>query len=257
MADDCIFCKIVAGELPVRDRPGGRAHRRLHGHQPVDARPRARDPAQPLDATSTRSREEDLAPRRPPRPSGWRCAMRDAPRLRRREPAQLVRAGRLADGLPLPHPRDPALRGRPAAPAGASRSRRTPERPRGQWLAAAARTAAGRWRLYGLLLPPPSPGSVSRCCRTGLAGVVELHARCVRDSRSTEQARRKGQVLTCLPEPSSGSTTRRASASSRPMTATATSSSTTPASTARASSRSPRTPRSSTRRRPATRVPRR
>ena len=38
-------------------------------------------------------------------------------RRRRRQPAQLLRAGRLADGLPLPRARDPALRGRPAAAA--------------------------------------------------------------------------------------------------------------------------------------------
>ncbi len=42
---DCIFCKIVAGELPAHDRRRGRAHDRLHGHRAGDARARAGDPA--------------------------------------------------------------------------------------------------------------------------------------------------------------------------------------------------------------------
>ena len=49
---------------------------------------------------------------------------------RRREPAELLRRGRLADGLPLPHARDPALRGRSAAPAvGAGAGRRRTRSP--------------------------------------------------------------------------------------------------------------------------------
>ena len=73
MADDCIFCKIVAGELPVGDRPGGRAHDRVHGHQPVDARPRARDPAQAL-AQPLRGRRR--GPRATPSAAAKRLALR-------------------------------------------------------------------------------------------------------------------------------------------------------------------------------------
>ena len=40
-----------------------------------------------------------------------------APRCRRREPAELMRARGLADGDPLPYPRDPPLQGRSAAPS--------------------------------------------------------------------------------------------------------------------------------------------
>ena len=118
--EDCIFCKIVAGELPVRAGRRGRAHDRVHGHQPVDPRPRAGDPARALaqpvrDRPTTTSRHTARAAKR--------LARADArpPRRRRREPAQLLRAGRLADGLPLPRARDPALRRRPAAPAGRAR----------------------------------------------------------------------------------------------------------------------------------------
>ena len=53
---DCLFCKIVAGRAPGADRRRGRAHDRLHGHQPGDARPRARDPARARRATCSRSR---------------------------------------------------------------------------------------------------------------------------------------------------------------------------------------------------------
>ena len=46
---DCLFCKIIAGELPSQQVDCRRANGRVHGHQPGDARPRAGRPAQPRD----------------------------------------------------------------------------------------------------------------------------------------------------------------------------------------------------------------
>ena len=60
------------GRAARRDRPGGRAHARVHGHQPVDARPRARDPAQALAQPLRRRRTRISRTPSPPR-SGWRC----------------------------------------------------------------------------------------------------------------------------------------------------------------------------------------
>src|SRR5213593_453351 len=103
-------------------RRRGRAHRRVHGHQPGDARPRARRPARaharPAEhrrRRAGRGRQRRQAPRR---------ARQGAPRRRRDQPAQLVRVGRLADRLSLPRPRHPALRRRPAAAALGSRAGR-------------------------------------------------------------------------------------------------------------------------------------
>ena len=79
-----------------RDRPGGRAHDRVHGHQPVDARARARDPAQPLAQPLRRAR-------RGPRAHGHGGQAAGDPharhaRLRRHQPPELVR------GRPLGRP---------------------------------------------------------------------------------------------------------------------------------------------------------
>ena len=62
-----------------RDRPGGRAHDRVHGHQPVDARPRARDPAEPLAQPLRRARRGPRAHRHGGQaPGDPRCATRSA-----------------------------------------------------------------------------------------------------------------------------------------------------------------------------------
>ena len=59
----------------------GRAHDRVHGHQPVDARARAGDPAQPLQEP-LRGRPTTTSSTPSPPPSGWRsgCATASAPR---------------------------------------------------------------------------------------------------------------------------------------------------------------------------------
>ena len=49
------------GRDPRHDRRRGRAHRRVHGHQPGDARPRARRPAHARRATCCEIGDEDLA----------------------------------------------------------------------------------------------------------------------------------------------------------------------------------------------------
>ena len=79
MASDCIFCGIVAGEVPGRDRRLRRAHGRLHGHQPGDPRARAGDPARPLAPTCSRSPTRTSSTRCSP-PAGWRggCARRSS-----------------------------------------------------------------------------------------------------------------------------------------------------------------------------------
>ena len=76
------------GGAPRRDRRRGRAHGVVHGHQPVDARPCARDPAQPLAGTSTRSPTTTS----PTLGRAKRLAATHAraARLRRGEPAELA-----------------------------------------------------------------------------------------------------------------------------------------------------------------------
>ena len=116
MADpDCIFCKIVAGEVPARivdedERtiafmdiaPATRGHALVI--------PRAHS----VDILSVE--REDLS-------AVALAAQRLAARAKERLGADGVNllnscgACRLADGLPLPRPRDPALRGRSAAAA--------------------------------------------------------------------------------------------------------------------------------------------
>ena len=70
---DCLFCKIVAGEIPATVRARGRAHDRVHGHQPGDARARAGDPARARARTCSRSAPRTSRPAPPPRRS---CAAR-------------------------------------------------------------------------------------------------------------------------------------------------------------------------------------
>ena len=122
MADpDCIFCKIVAGELPATivdedERtiafmdiaPATRGHAlvipRAHSVDLLSVDPK-------ISAQSRSLRSGSLG--------GSRSAS-----ARMASTSELVRTRRLADGLPLPRARDPALRGRPAAAAvGARRGR--------------------------------------------------------------------------------------------------------------------------------------
>ena len=112
MADpDCIFCKIVAGELPARivdedERtiafmdiaPATR------GHALVIPRAHAEDL---LSVGAGGSRRGGVG-----RPR-LAARMKRAARGGRREPPELLRRRGLAEGLPLPHPRDPALRDDP------------------------------------------------------------------------------------------------------------------------------------------------
>ena len=107
------------------DRRRGRTDGCVHGHQPRDARPPAgRSAAACAGPDGDRPGGPGGDDVRGPADGaqGGRAA-----RCRRREPAQLLRGGRLADRIPLPRARDPALRGRSAAVAldpRAGRSRR-------------------------------------------------------------------------------------------------------------------------------------
>ena len=117
MADDCIFCKIVAGELPSEI-----VQEDEHTLAFMDLNPWTRGHALVIPRNHSKNLyeapEEDLA-HASAAASGWRYDAR-APALRRREPAQLLRAGRLADRVPPAPARDPALRRRPAPAAGAA-----------------------------------------------------------------------------------------------------------------------------------------
>ena len=110
---DCIFCKIVAGELPAtivdedeRTISFMDIAPATRGHALVI--PREHSP----DLLSVGA--EDLAAVAPGRQAAGR-AREGAPAGRRRQPAERLRRGRLSDGVPLPRARDPALRGRSAA----------------------------------------------------------------------------------------------------------------------------------------------
>ena len=126
---DCLFCKIVAGEIPAtRVREDERTiafmdiNPATRGHLLVIPREHAADLLEIGD--------EDLAACAAGG-AGARRAGEGAARGRRREPAQLVRPRRLADRLPLPRARDPALRRRSAAAALDARARRS-RRDRGR-----------------------------------------------------------------------------------------------------------------------------
>ena len=112
---DCLFCKIVAGEIPAtrvdedeRTVAFMDINPATRGHLLVIPREHATDllgiAGEDL-AACARDGAEDGAPGR------------RAPRRRRRQPAQLVRVAGLADGLPLPPARHPALPRGPAAAA--------------------------------------------------------------------------------------------------------------------------------------------
>jgi putative nucleotidyltransferase with HDIG domain len=102
-----------ARSSPARSRPRRSTRTsdaRVHGHQPGDARPRAGDPASNhSQPTCWRSMRDDLARRDV-------AAQRLAARAKDKLGADGVNllnscgSGRLADRLPLPHARDPALR---------------------------------------------------------------------------------------------------------------------------------------------------
>ena len=112
MADpDCIFCKILAGELPatiVDEDERTIAFMDIapatRGHALVIPRAHAAD----LLSVDT----EDLAAVARRLAAAGRARAR-APRRGRRQPDQLLRRGRLADGLPLPRPRDSPLQDDP------------------------------------------------------------------------------------------------------------------------------------------------
>ncbi len=123
---DCIFCKIVAGELPatiVDEDERTLAFMDIapatRGHALVIPRAHSVDllSVDPTDLSAVALAAQRLA-----------AQGQGAPRRRRRQPLELVRPRRLADGLPLPRARDPALRGRSAAAAVGARRRAIPRR---------------------------------------------------------------------------------------------------------------------------------
>ena len=128
MPDDCIFCKIVAGELPAEVIVQEDEHTLAF----MDINPWTRGHALVIPRTHSRNLYEVAAEDLAATAAG---AKRLAERMRDRLGCAGVNllncceARGLADGLPLPRPRDPALRGRPAAAARAS----APGRGRRSW----------------------------------------------------------------------------------------------------------------------------
>ena len=106
---DCIFCKIVAGELPatiVDEDERTIAFMDIapatRGHALVIPRAHARDLLE--------IEREDLQRRRARRAAARRSARSERLGADGVNLLNSCGARRLADGLPLPHPRDPALR---------------------------------------------------------------------------------------------------------------------------------------------------
>ena len=123
---DCLFCKIVAGELPAtivaedeRTVSFMDINPATRGHALVVPREHAAD--------LLGSRRGGPVGVRRGRPAPGRARQGRA-RRRRRQPPELLRLGGVADRLPLPRPRDPALPRRPAAPAVGARAPATPTR---------------------------------------------------------------------------------------------------------------------------------
>ena len=115
MEDDCIFCKIVAGELPgeivdsdERTVAFMDINPATRGHALVVPRAHSADL---MDISDEDLAATNLAARR------LASRIDDALERRRHQHPQLLPAGGLADGLPLPPPRHPPLRRRPAEAA--------------------------------------------------------------------------------------------------------------------------------------------
>jgi hypothetical protein len=108
VAEDCIFCKIVAGELPAE-----RVREDEHTVAFMDLNPWTRGHALVIPRRHSKNLyevpEEDLR--------HTAAAAKQLAERMRDQPPQRVRARGLADRLPLPHPRDPALCRRSAPPA--------------------------------------------------------------------------------------------------------------------------------------------
>ena len=120
---DCLFCKIVAGEIPGTIVAEDERTVAFMDINPAHARPRARRPAPPrrrprrdLERGPRRRRRRGPAPGDPRHAT---CSGADGVNL-----INCCGPRRVADGLPPPRPRDPALRGRPAAAAVEARAGR-------------------------------------------------------------------------------------------------------------------------------------
>ena len=113
--DDCIFCKIVAGELPAEI-----VQEDEHTLAFMDINPWTRGHALVIPRNHSRNLyeapEEDLA-RTIAAAKRLALRMRDALGCDGVNLLNSLRAGRVADGLPLARARDPALRRRSAAAA--------------------------------------------------------------------------------------------------------------------------------------------
>ena len=109
MADDCLFCGIVAGSIPSETIDSDERtvafmdiNPATAGHALVVPREHSADLLEigDEDLTAATLAAQRLAKR-----------MKDVLGRRRHQPDQRLRLSRLADGLPLPHPRRAPIRG--------------------------------------------------------------------------------------------------------------------------------------------------
>ena len=162
MASDCLFCGIVAGDVP-----GQIVDSDEHTVAFMDINPATRGHALVVprehSADLMEISDEDLERDDGRGAAAGQAHGRDA-RARRLQHPQRLPPGGLADGLPLPHPRHPPLRRRPAEAAVDPARRRARADRRGR------RRDPGsgrpRWPRSRLSATAPSPSSPSRTRRS-------------------------------------------------------------------------------------------
>ena len=235
---DCLFCKIVAGELPSQPPStptSGRSRSWTSARRPVATRWWCRATTPRTFSRSTRRSSRRWRSRR----SGSRSE-RSSGSAPTASTSSLVRSGRVADGLSPAHARDPAVRGRSAeAPVGPVAGRPGRDRGRGR----AARVTAGLTLSTGSVANHRGVPARTLGTSAGPAGPV---SRITAIGEEFSHANRYGQMVQ----------RRQGLRVHHPGTTVAATCSCTRGIAATAIAHWPKGPRSPTRRRAATRAPR-